>query len=65
MTVGNILVGQSGGPTAVINASLAGVFKAAKDMGADKIYGMRNGVQGLLNERLVNLLDCIQTDRDL
>ena len=32
----NVIVGQSGGPTAVINASLAGVYKTAKDMGADK-----------------------------
>ena len=37
----NVIVGQSGGPTAVINASLAGVYKTAKDMGADIIYGMR------------------------
>lgn len=29
----NVIVGQSGGPTAVINASLAGVYKTAKDMG--------------------------------
>ena len=32
--VGNVIVGQSGGPTAVINSSLAGVFKTAKDRGA-------------------------------
>ena len=31
---GNVIVGQSGGPTAVINSSLAGVFKTAKDRGA-------------------------------
>ena len=42
----NVIVGQSGGPTAVINASLAGVYKTAKDMGADTIYGMRYGIQG-------------------
>ena len=34
--VGNVIVGQSGGPTAVINSSLAGVFKTAKDRGAKK-----------------------------
>ena len=33
----NVIVGQSGGPTAVINASLAGVYKTAKDMGADTV----------------------------
>ena len=36
---GNVIVGQSGGPTAVINSSLAGVFKTAKDRGARKVYG--------------------------
>ena len=46
----NVIVGQSGGPTAVINASLAGVYKTAKDMGADTIYGMRYGIQGLLEK---------------
>lgn len=40
----NIIIGQSGGPTAVINSSLAGVFKTAKDRGAGKIYGMRYGI---------------------
>ena len=34
---GNIVVGQSGGPTAVINSSLAGVFSAAKALGVKKI----------------------------
>ena len=38
--MGNVIVGQSGGPTAVINSSLAGVFKTAKDRGAKKVYGM-------------------------
>ena len=38
--LGNVIVGQSGGPTAVINSSLAGVFKTAKDIGANKVYGM-------------------------
>lgn len=44
---GNVIVGQSGGPTAVINSSLAGVFKTAKDRGARKVYGMLHGIQGL------------------
>ena len=50
----NVIVGQSGGPTAVINASLAGVYKTAKDMGADTIYGMRYGIQGLLEKKIVD-----------
>ena len=41
---GNVIVGQSGGPTAVINSSLAGVFKTAKDRGANKVYGMLHGI---------------------
>ncbi len=58
----NIIVGQSGGPTAVINSSLAGVFKTARDRGANKIYGMKNGIQGFLEDRYVDLSDHIQTD---
>ena len=52
---GNVIVGQSGGPTAVINSSLAGVFKTAMERGFTKVYGMRNGIQGFLEERLVDL----------
>ena len=51
----NAIVGQSGGPTAVINASLAGVFQACQKRGATRVYGMCNGVQGLLEERYVDL----------
>ena len=36
----NIIVGQSGGPTSVINSSLAGVYKTAKERGFHKVYGM-------------------------
>jgi len=53
---GNLLVGQSGGPTAVINASLAGVIEEAKrhsEIG--ELYGAVNGVQGLLEEEMVDL----------
>lgn len=52
---GNVLVGQSGGPTAVINSSLAGVYKTAKEQGANIIYGMLYGIQGLLEEKYVDL----------
>ncbi|MBU3805663.1 MAG: 6-phosphofructokinase [Candidatus Fournierella pullistercoris] len=51
----NFLVGQSGGPTAVINSSLAGVYATARQSGAGKIYGMQYGIQGLLDEKLVDL----------
>jgi len=55
---GNAVVGQSGGPTAAINATLAGVIKGVLTETGDAIetlYGMRNGVQGLLAEDLVDL----------
>ena len=55
MIQGNVMVGQSGGPTSVINASLVGVFKAARDAGVQKVYGMRNGFEGLLQEGFVDL----------
>ena len=51
----NIIIGQSGGPTAVINSSLAGVYKAARSLGADKVYGMKYGIEGLLKEELLEL----------
>lgn len=54
---GNIVVGQSGGPTAVINASVAGVYKAAKDMGVAKVYGMVHGIQGFMERNLISLED--------
>lgn len=62
---GNVVVGQSGGPTAVINSSLAGVYKTAKDRGAKKIYGMLNGIQGFLEERYVDLSEKIKSDLDI
>lgn len=52
---GNIVIGQSGGPTAVINASVAGIYKAAKDMGVAKVYGMVHGIQGFLERNLILL----------
>lgn len=61
----NIIVGQSGGPTAVINSSLAGVYQTAKDLGADKVYGMRHGVKGLLERNIVDMGEKIRTDLDL
>ena len=51
----NVIIGQSGGPTAVINSSLAGVYKAARSLGADKVYGMKYGIEGLLKEELLEL----------
>jgi len=63
--MGNVIVGQSGGPTAVINSSLAGVYKTARDRGAKKVYGMLHGVQGLLEEKVVDLSEHIRSDLDI
>ncbi len=62
---GNVIVGQSGGPTAVINASLAGVFKTAMERGYNKVYGMRYGILGFLDEQYVDLSDYIKNELDL
>lgn len=52
----NCLVAQSGGPTVAINSSLAGVIQGAIDSKQfNKVYGSLNGVQGLLNGRLMDL----------
>jgi 6-phosphofructokinase 1 len=54
--VGNALVAQSGGPTAVINASVAGVINEALNHECiEEIYGGLNGVLGILNEELIDL----------
>ena len=61
----NAIVGQSGGPTAVINSSLAGVYEAAKNRGADIVYGMAHGVAGLLNEDIINLSEIFDTSLEI
>ena len=61
----NVIVGQSGGPTAVINSSLLGVFKTAKDRGADKVYGMVHGIKGLLDGDIVDMSTQIKNDLDM
>lgn len=56
--VGNLLVAQSGGPTAAINASIAGVIQeAGKHECIEEIYGGLNGILGILNEELCDLND--------
>lgn len=62
---GNVNVGQSGGPTAAINSSLAGVYRTAKDRGAKKVYGMLHGIQGLLKERYIDLSEHITNELDV
>ena len=61
--VGNLLVAQSGGPTAVINASVAGVIvEAGKHPDAiEEIYGGLNGILGILNEELIDIQEELST----
>lgn len=61
----NIIVGQSGGPTAVINSSIAGVYKKAKELGYDHIYGMVNGIEGFLSENIIDLDEYLNTDENI
>ena len=56
MAKGNMLIGQSGGPTVVINQSLVGAILAAKqqkDIGG--IYGALHGMKGILEENFIDL----------
>jgi len=56
MLKGNAIVGQSGGPTAVINASMVGVVDAAKrSKSINRVFGMRFGIEGVLGNHLVDL----------
>lgn len=61
----NVIVGQSGGPTAAINSSLAGVYRTAKDRGYNKVYGMIHGIQGLLEGKYTDLSEHLQTGLDI
>ncbi len=61
----NAIVGQSGGPTSVINASLAGVFQACRNRGAEKVYGMLHGIQGLLEEKVCDLTERLASFLDI
>ena len=61
----NAIVGQSGGPTSVINASLAGVYESCKRRGAGKVYGMLHGVAGLLQRRTCVLDEKLKTALDI
>ena len=59
----NVVVAQSGGPTAVINASLLGVYRAARQWEqVETVYGSLNGIEGILNDNLVNLNTLLGSD---
>lgn len=56
MLKGKAIIGQSGGPTSVINASLAGIVAAANECeGITQVLGMRYGIEGFMAENMVDL----------
>ena len=56
MLKGNALIGQSGGPTSVINSSLAGVIESAISSSfIDNVYGMHYGIEGFMQEWIYDL----------
>ncbi len=62
----NVVVAQSGGPTAVINASLLGVYKQARQWPAvQTVFGSLNGIEGIIKDNLVNLNDQLGTEESL
>lgn len=62
----NIAVAQSGGPTCAINASLVGVFKESlKVAEIDAIFGSVNGIEGIIDNHLVDLKSMILTNNDM
>lgn len=61
----NIAIAQSGGPTAAINSSLCGVFdEAEKYNEIGRIYGSLNGIEGILNDNLIDLKEVLITEND-
>lgn len=62
----NIMIAQSGGPTAAINATVAGAISVALSSNeVDKIYGAQNGIQGVLDETFIDLKEKIRSSQDL
>lgn len=61
----NLIVGQSGGPTAVINSSLYGVVSEglAHSDEIDEVYGMVNGIEGFLEDRILNFREALPGDK--
>ena len=62
----NIAIAQSGGPTCAINASLVGAFsEAIKEPNINAIFGSVNGIEGLIENRLIDLKNVIQSTDDM
>ncbi len=63
---GNAIVGQSGGPTAAINATLAGVIRGAIECDAiGTVYGAKNGIEGVLKKTLIDLSNMTEDELKL
>lgn len=64
---GAAVIGQSGGPTAAINATLSGVISGLLENSelVTTVYGMRNGIEGFADERLINLSDEFLKDGEI
>ncbi|MBR7098098.1 MAG: 6-phosphofructokinase [Clostridia bacterium] len=65
--IGNAVVGQSGGPTAAINATLAGVIRGSMKQNdrIQTLYGMKNGIDGFLREDLIDLTAFFDSEEKL
>lgn len=63
--MGNIIIGQSGGPTAAINASLAGAYCEGIKYPNTKVYGMIGGIKGLIDGRYIDLSEYIKNENDV
>lgn len=66
LSKGNCIIGQSGGPTVAINASLSGVLQGIIESDSyDSVYGMINGIEGLLQGKYLNLSEQFNTSEEL
>ncbi len=65
MLKGNAIVGQSGGPTTAINATLSGVIRGFQSAGIGKIFGAFNGVEGMLKGTFTDLTPLTEDDLKL
>lgn len=64
--MGNLLIAQSGGPTAAINATAAGIIAGAYASNkVGKIWGASNGIQGVLNEKFIDIRKQIKNAEDM
>ena len=62
----NLLVAQSGGPTVAINATLVGVLQGVRASGkVDKVFGAKNGIEGAINDNLLDLNELVRDTQAL